>query len=148
MEILGIQESGIGAVSQANRKRLSDSGAKDTYAQLLQNKLDSLKDDLEEMEQRREELEELEKTHAELTGKSDGQHTALESTETVKRFLPDGTILVTTSKDGEIVEQYKKKPHLVPVPDESAPKPEEGSGVSEKVKWIPHYNIMELLSMK
>ena len=146
MDITAIQ--GFGAQQQEAKKRSSSDGVKGAYAQLLQQKLDTLKEDLEQMEQRRQELDELKKAQEELTGKSDGEGSSMEMTETLQRFLPDGTILVTTTKDGEVVEQFKKKPHLVPVPDPAAPKPEEGGTVSEQVKWIPHYSVMDLLSVK
>ena len=55
---------------------------------------------------------------------------------TTKRFMPDGTILITTKKDGKIVEQHKKKPHLVPVPD----------GLTGEVKLEPFQSIFELMA--
>ena len=146
MDLTAIQ--GFGALQQETKKTSSSTDAKGMFGQLLQQKLDHLKEDLEQMEQRRQELEELKKAQEELTGKSDGESSSMAMTETLQRFLPDGTILVTTTKDGEVVEQYRKKPHLVPVPDPAVPKPEEGGITSEQVKWIPHYSIMELLSVK
>ena len=149
MDITAVQ--GFGAQSAASKKQSSSSGAKEAYAQILQQKLATLKEDLEEMEARREELDELRKQREELAGKSEEDEnggTSMGGTkETLKRFLPDGTILVTTTEDGKIVEQFKKKPHLVPVADPSAPKPEEGGTASEQVKWVPHYSIMDLLSV-
>ena len=55
---------------------------------------------------------------------------------TTKRFMPDGTIIITTKKDGRIVEQHKKKPHLVPVPD----------GLTGEVKLEPFQSIFELMA--
>ena len=57
-------------------------------------------------------------------------------TITTKRFMPDGTIIVTTKKDGKIVEQNKKKPHLVPVPD----------GLTGKIKMEPFQSVFELMA--
>ena len=54
---------------------------------------------------------------------------------TTKRFMPDGTIITTTKKEGKIVEQHKKKPHLVPVPD----------ALTGKVKLEPFQSIFELM---
>lgn len=60
----------------------------------------------------------------------------------VKRFKPDGSILVTTYEDGNIASQTKIKPHLVPVPDFSAPKTPEGD---TPTKWEPRLNLLDLL---
>ncbi len=56
-------------------------------------------------------------------------------TITTKRFMPDGTVITTTKKDGKIVEQSKKKPHLVPVTD----------GLTGEVKLEPYQSIFELI---
>ena len=146
MDVTSIQ--GFGAQNTSSKKTTASGGVKGEYAQILQQKLSTLKEDLEEMEARREELDELKKEREELVGKSDGESSSPEVTETLQHFLPDGTILVTTTKDGEVVEQFRKKPHLVPVENPSAPKPEEGGTHSEQVKWIPHYSVMDLLSVK
>ena len=55
---------------------------------------------------------------------------------TTKRFMPDGTIIITTKKDGKIVEQIKKKPHLVPTPDP----------LTGEVKLEPFQSIFELMA--
>ncbi len=68
-------------------------------------------------------------------------HTPTEITR-VKRFKPDGSILVTTYEDGNIASQTKIKPHLVPVPDFSAPKTPEGN---TPTKWEPRLNLLDLL---
>ena len=55
---------------------------------------------------------------------------------TTKKIMPDGTILITTKKDGKIVEQTKKKPHMLPVYDH----------VSGEVKMEPFQSVfMELM---
>ena len=36
---------------------------------------------------------------------------------TTKKFLPDGSVEITTKKDGQIVERSRKKPHMVSVKD-------------------------------
>ena len=55
---------------------------------------------------------------------------------TTKKILPDGSIYITTKKDGRIVERTTKKPHLVPVLDATA----EGG-----VKMEPMQNLFDLL---
>ena len=34
-----------------------------------------------------------------------------------RKFMPDGSILITTREDGKVVEQIKKKPHMISVRD-------------------------------
>ena len=55
---------------------------------------------------------------------------------TTKKILPDGSIYITTKKNGKIVERTTKKPHLVPVLDATA----EGG-----VKMEPMQNLFDLL---
>ena len=53
-----------------------------------------------------------------------------------KKFMPDGSIVITTRKDGKVVDRTTKKPHLVPVPDPTA----EGG-----VRMEPQLDIFEML---
>ena len=112
-----------------------------TYAEILAGKMASIKDDLERMEKEREDIEEIDtlRRDAEERGTI---RTQLEMPETVKRVLGDGSILVTTTKDGHIIEQYRKKPHLIAVPDDAAPK---DALPSEKYKWVPRHNPLDML---
>ena len=55
---------------------------------------------------------------------------------TTRKLMPDGSIVITTRKDGNVVERTTKKPHLVPVPDPTA---ENG------VRMEPMQDIFELL---
>ena len=64
--------------------------------------------------------------------------------ETIKRFKPDGTIMITTYEDGKISDQTRIKPHLVPMPDFSAPLTPEGK---LDVKYVPHFSLMDLLML-
>ena len=66
------------------------------------------------------------------------------SIETVKRFMPDGSIMITTYEDGEISSQIKKRPHLVPMPDYSAP-PDASGNVSTKM--VQQFSAADLLMM-
>ena len=68
----------------------------------------------------------------------------MEVIETVKRFRPDGSIMITTYKDGKIDSTTKIKPHLVPVPDYDAPPTPEGLPA---IKMIPQLSIAELLML-
>ena len=53
-----------------------------------------------------------------------------------KKIMPDGSIVITTKKDGKVVDRTTKKPHLVPVPDPTA----EGG-----VRMEPQLDIFEML---
>lgn len=70
--------------------------------------------------------------------------TTAKSVETIKRFMPDGSIMITTYEDGEISSQIKKRPHLVPTPDFSAP-PDASGNVA--VKMEQHFSAADLLMM-
>ena len=66
----------------------------------------------------------------------DTSDTSMAESITTKRFMPDGTLIVTTKNDGKIVEQSKKKPHLVPVPD----------ALTGEVKLEPFQIVFELMA--
>lgn len=51
--------------------------------------------------------------------------------ETVKRFMPDGSIMLTTYEGSRIVGQIKRKPHMAVVPDYTAPPNPDGSVATE-----------------
>ena len=36
---------------------------------------------------------------------------------TTRKFMPDGSVLITTREDGKVVEQHRKKPHMISVRD-------------------------------
>lgn len=52
---------------------------------------------------------------------------------TTKKFLPDGSVEITTKKDGQIVERSRKKPHMVSVKDP----------LSGKMKMEPFISVFE-----
>ena len=68
-------------------------------------------------------------------------------TETIRKFMPDGSILIITSKNGKIVSQYRKKPHLVTVPDQSPAAINEAiaNGTKVKTKQIARQNLFDSL---
>ena len=113
--------------------RQSKSSVVSEYSAILAEKLANVKADLEEMNTVREQLEEIRELHEELTGQikvdEDSGNANRESSnansagasETIKRFMPDGSIMITTYRDGSVVQQVKQRPHLIPVPDYSAP---------------------------
>lgn len=122
-------------------KKNAAEGIMGAYASILAEKIATIEDELERLEKVREDIEEIDtlRRDAEERGTI---RTQLEMPETVKRVLGDGSILVTTTKDGRIIEQYRKKPHLVAVPDDTAPK---DALPSEKYKWVPRHNPLDML---
>ena len=65
------------------------------------------------------------------------------ATETVKRFMPDGSIMITTYNGSSVVQQIKLRPHLVPVNDYSAPPTPSGQPAT---KFVAKQNL-DLLSL-
>lgn len=113
-----------------------------TYAEILAGKMVSIKDDLERMEKEREDIEEIDTLRRDAEERGTLRPSA-ETPETIRRVMGDGTILVTTTESGKIVEQYRKKPRLVPVSNAAAPP---DAPTSEKVKMEPAQNLLDLLN--
>ena len=113
-----------------------------TYAEILAGKLASVKDDLKRMEKEREDIEAIDtlRRDAEERGTL---RPAAETPETIRRVMGDGTILVMTTENGKIVDQYRKKPRLVPVSNAAAPP---NAPTSEKVKMEPAQNLLDFLN--
>lgn len=137
--------SGASAFSESvprSARQETKSDAAKTYAEILAGKLASIKDDLERMEKEREDIEEIDtlRRDAEERGTL---RPSVETPETIRRVMGDGTILVTTTENGKIVEQYRKKPRLVPVSNAAAPP---DAPTSEKVKMEPAQNLLDLLN--
>jgi hypothetical protein len=137
----------------------STGGIASEYSKILAEKLSNVKADIQKMETVQEQLDEIRDMHEELTGEvkvdedsgnanrdDDGVSTQVVCVEKIKRFMPDGSILMMTYEDGRITEQVRKKPHMVSVPDYSAPPKVDGS---PETKLEPRQNLdlMELLMM-
>lgn len=69
---------------------------------------------------------------------------SMKSTYTKKRFMPDGSLMITTYDDGKVTSEIKKRPHLVPTPDYSAPLDSSGNTA---IKMQPQLNLLDLLMM-
>lgn len=63
---------------------------------------------------------------------------------THRKFMPDGSIMITETEDGEVVNRYLKKPHMIPMPDPSGALNADGS---VKMKLVPHLDILDMLMM-
>ena len=125
-----------GTAGVTNIERAKTDGAEDfkgLFSGMVQEKLNSITETLEEMNARRQEVKEL----------RDQQH----FTETVRHVLPDGTILVREYVDGRLDSSYRKKPHMKDVPDETQPLPRALDGTvlesQIKMKQVPAVRIFE-----
>ena len=132
---------------QFSREKTSSSSnsIKSDYAKILAGKIANAREDMEQMSKIQEEIDENKKLQEELTGKpqeEDSKNFSYESTETIKRFMPDGSIMFMKIKGGEVVDTFEKKPHLVAVADPSAPQTASGS---EKIVMKAHIDLFSLL---
>lgn len=118
-------------------------GVAGEYSKILAEKVSNIKADVEAMEAVQDRLDEIEEMQAELTGNGSAIKTV--EIETVKRFMPDGSIMVTTYENGKISEQVRHKPHMMAVPDYTAPPKPDGSPATE---LKPYQNLdLEMLLM-
>ena len=131
--------------SNSRDKSSTNNSVKSDYAKILAEKLATAKDDMERMNKIQEELDYNRKLHEELTGKikdEDSNASSSDSTETIKRIMPDGSIRFLKIQDGKIVEQFIKKPHLVAVADPTAPLTPSGNTA---ITMKPHEDLFSLL---
>ena len=157
MDIREITNSASSLATASTRR--SKSGIASEYSQILASKIANVKTDLEKMNAVQEQLDEIADLQEEITGEvkidedsgnanrndSSGSTNA-KSVETIKRFMPDGSILITTYEGSSIVEQVKQKPHLQIVADYSAPPNPDGS-VATKVERTQSLDLAALLMM-
>ena len=123
--------AGVTNIERAKAKGTDD--FKGLFSGMVQEKLDSITETLEEMNARRQEVKEL----------RDQQH----FTETVRHVMPDGTILVREYVDGRLDSSYRKQPHMKDVPDETQPLPRALDGTvlesQIKMKKVPTVRIFD-----
>ena len=137
----------------------SGSNVASEYSKILAEKISNVKTDVQKMAAVQEQLDEIRDLHEDLTGEikidedsgnanrdSNSSASAGNSTETIKRFLPDGSIMITTYEGSRIVEQVKHKPHMTVVPDYSAPPNPDGT-VATKLEASQSLDLAMLLMM-
>lgn len=142
--------------SSAQSSYKSKGGIASEYSKILAEKISNIKTDVRQMETVREQLNEIRDMHEELTGevkidedsgnanREDDSTVTITCVEKIKRFMPDGSIMITTYEDGKITEQFRKKPHMVSVADYSAPPKVDGSPET-KLEARHSLDLMELL---
>lgn len=117
------QNESNNSVAQSTEKVSSD------YAQILAERISEIDQQFEDM---RENLENQQQTNA------------MKVIHTKKRFMPDGSLMITTYEDGKITSQIKKRPHLVATPDYTAPPTADGKPA---MKMESKLNLLDLLMM-
>ena len=128
----------------ATKTSRGKNSAASEYSKILAEKISNARADMKAMDAVQKELDFIRDMHEDLTGEvkidedsgnanRDENFSAptMKQVETVKRFLPDGSILLTTYEDGHITERTKLKPHMIVAPDYSAPPKPDGSVATE-----------------
>lgn len=138
MEMLEVTSSAAGISKKSAQSTYKmPKGVISEYAKVLASKMSNIREDVREMSEIREQEEEISEMRAE---------TNIICIETVRRYMPDGSIMVTTYEDGKIAEQHRKKPHMVVVNDYSAPPKADGTPET-KLEAKQGLDLMELLMM-
>lgn len=117
--------------TDTNNNSVAENSAKvsSDYATILAEKVSEIN----------EQFEEMQKNFA-----NQQQTKSAKSVETIKRFMPDGSIMITTYEDGKIASRIKKRPRLVPTPDYSAPPTASGEPA---IKMQQSFSLADLLMM-
>lgn len=139
-QITNVSETATG---QTSYKGSSAKALVSEYSKILNEKISSIKEDIEQMEETQEQLDEIDELQAELTG--NGGERMVE-VETIKRFMPDGSIMVMTYENGKITGQVRHKPPMMVVPDYTAPPTPDGSPATE-LKPYQNFDLEMLLMM-
>ena len=140
MEVLEVTNIAAGSrkKSAQSSNKLAD-GAASEYSKILAEKLSNVKADMREIEKVQNQLDEICDLQEELTGRvkvdedsgnanrKEGTISNLPCVEKIRRYLPDGSVLITTYEDGRISDRVKMKPHMLVVPDYTAPPKADGS---------------------
>jgi hypothetical protein len=66
--------------------------------------------------------------------------------ETIKKYMPDGSILVIKTRNGKTIDEYRKKPHMIAVPDPSRPPLIENGQEKLHTKLVPRHNLLDSLT--
>ncbi len=155
---LKISSTDINITAAQTSGKINSKAVASAYAKLLDEKISNIESDIEQMKIVQDQLDEIRELQEELTGSvkvdedsgnanrsENSSATRTVEVETIKRFMPDGSIMVTTYEDGKITEQVRHKPHMMVVPDYTAPPKPDGSPETE---LKPYQNLdLEMLLM-
>ena len=117
-------------LSQNNSSTQNAENVSSEYAKILAEKISEVDSEFEE-------------TKNNLSNQSQNSDSSSEKNsvtvpETIKRFMPDGSIMITTYEGSSIVNQIKFKPHLLAVADYSVPPKPSGE---PEIKMIAKQNL-------
>ena len=136
--------AGEARAAQCSYKGNSSSSKPDTaitYSKILAEKISNIDADVKQMQETQAQLDELEQLQQELTG---GGKSIIPCVETVKKFMPDGSIMVSTYTDGELTSRIRHKPHMTVVPDYTAPPKPDGTPAT-KLEATQNFDLALLL---
>lgn len=156
LEVTNLATNSAKSASQSSYK--AGSGIASEYSKILAEKISNVKADIQAMTEVQSRLDEIADLQEELTGnvkvdedsgnanRDEAPSISIQPTETVKRYRPDGSIMVTTYEGSRIVEQVKHKPHMIVVPDYTAPPKADGS-TATKLEARQNFEMEMLLMM-
>lgn len=136
----------------------SNSSVASEYSKILAEKISNVKTDMRRMEAVQDQLDAIADLQEELTGevkvdedsgnanRDEAGVSISQPTETIKRFMPDGSIMITTYEGSKIVEQVRQRPHVVSVADYTAPPKPDGT-VATKLEAKQSLDLASLLMM-
>ena len=140
-EVTAVASTGRNAAQSSSKGTLPVASE---YSKILAEKLANIKADVRQMEAVREQLDEISDLHEELTGEvkvnedsgnanrdDDSAVSTITCVEKIKRFLPDGSVMITTYENGKMTDRLTLKPHMTVVPDYTAPPDPDGSVATE-----------------
>ena len=153
-----LEVTNLATAKSASQSSYKSNGIASEYSKILAEKISNVKADVQQMSEVQSQLDEIADLQEELTGtvkvdedsgndnRDEAPSISIQPTETIKRFRPDGSIMVTTYEGSRIVEQVTHKPHMIVVPDYTAPPKPDGS-TATKLEARQNFEMEMLLTM-
>ena len=153
-----LEVTNLATAKSASQSSYKSNGIASEYSKILAEKISNVKADVQQMSEVQSQLDEIADLQEELTGtvkvdedsgndnRDEAPSISIQPTETIKRFRPDGSIMVTTYEGSRIVEQVTHKPHMIVVPDYTAPPKPDGS-TATKLEARQNFEMEMLLMM-
>ena len=157
-----VWEAANPALNLVNNTATTSTGNKNVaseYAKILAEKISNIKTDVQQMDAIQSQLDAIRDLQEELTGEvkidedsgnadreGGGAVSFVTPSETIKRFMPDGSIMITTYEGSRITAQVRQRPHMVSVPDFTAPPNPDGT-VATKLEPKQSLDLASLLMM-
>lgn len=128
--IASMSQSTFANDTNNNSAVTNNAGSSSDYAKILAEKVSEINEQFEDMQKNSQ-------------SRQNSQNSSPKNIETIKRFMPDGSIMITTYEDGKISSRIKKRPHLVPVADYSKP----SVNGEPAMKMVQQFSLADLLMM-